>query len=56
MQKIDRDFVIDCGKISKLVNGLNPQKARGHDRISIRMMKLRNLTVTKPPDNWSFSR
>ena len=41
-----RDF--DCGKILKLINGLNPYKAHGHDGISIRMVKLCNLTITKP--------
>ena len=30
-----RDFDIHCGKISILMNGLNPRKAHGHDRISI---------------------
>ena len=61
-----RDFDINSGKIIKLINGLNPHKAHGHDGISIRMMKLRNLTITEPlsviyknclhqgvfPDNW----
>ena len=42
-----RDFDIDCGKISKLMNGLSPHKAHGHDGISIRMVKLHNLTITK---------
>ena len=43
-----RDFDIDCGKILKLINGLNPHKAHGHDGISIQMVKLCNLTITKP--------
>ena len=43
-----RDFDTDCGKILKLINGLNPHKAHGHDGISIRMVKLCNLTITKP--------
>ena len=43
-----RDFDIDYGKISKLINGLNPHKAHGNDEISIRMVKLCNLTLTKP--------
>ena len=43
-----RDFDIDCGKSLKLINGLNPHKAHGHDGISIRMVKLCNLTITKP--------
>ena len=43
-----RDFDIDSGKISKLINGLNPHKAHGHDGISIRMVKLCKLTITKP--------
>ena len=34
------DFGIDCGKVSKLINGLNPHKAHGHDEISIRIVKL----------------
>ena len=42
-----RNFDINCGKISKLINGLNSYKAHGHDRISIRMAKLCNLTITK---------
>ena len=41
-------FDIDCGKILKLINGLNPLKAHGHDGISIQMVKLFNLTITKP--------
>ena len=43
-----RGFDIDCVKISKLINGLNKHKAHGHDGISIRMVKLCNLTITKP--------
>ena len=44
-----RDFDIDSGKISKLINGLNPHKAHGHNGISLRMVKLCNLTtITKP--------
>ena len=42
-----RDFNIDYGKISKLINGLNPHKAHGHDEIYIRMVKSCNLTITK---------
>ena len=30
-----RDFDVDCGNISKLINGLNPHEAHGHDGISI---------------------
>ena len=41
------DFDV-CGKILKLINRLNPHKAHGHDGISIRMVKLCNLIVTKP--------
>ena len=43
-----RDFAIECGKISKLINGLNSQKVHGHDGISILMVKLCNLDITKP--------
>ena len=43
-----RDFDIVCGKISKLINGLNLHKAHGHDGISIQMVKLCNVTITKP--------
>ena len=43
-----RDFDIECGKISKLINGLNSQKVHGHDGISILMVKLCNLDITKP--------
>ena len=39
---------IDREKILKLINGLNQHKAHGLDRISIRMLKLSNLTITKP--------
>ena len=60
------NFDIDCGKVLKLINGLHPHKAHGHDGISIRMLKLCNLAITKPmsiiyknclqggvfPDNW----
>ena len=42
------DFDIDCGKILKLISRLNPRKAHCHDGISIRMVKLCNLTITKP--------
>ena len=42
------DFDIDCGKILKLINDLNPHKAHGHDGISIQMVKLFNLAITKP--------
>ena len=42
------NFDIDCGKVLKLINGLHPHKAHGHDGISIRMLKLCNLTITKP--------
>ena len=38
-----------CGKILKLINGLNPHKAHGQDGIYIRMLRLYNLTRTKPP-------
>ena len=43
-----RDFDIGLGKTLKLINALNPRKARGHDGISIRMHKLFNLAITKP--------
>ena len=43
-----KDFDIDCGKILKLIIGLNLHKARGHNGISIRIVKLCNLTITKP--------
>ena len=43
-----RDFDIGLGKTLKLINALNPRKARGHDGISIRMRKLFNLAITKP--------
>ena len=44
-QNRPKDFDIDCGKLLKLIkiNGLNSPKAHGHDRISIRMLKLCNL-------------
>ena len=38
-----RDFDIDSG-----INGLNPHKTHDHDGTSIRMLKLSNLTITKP--------
>ena len=37
------DFDVDCGEILRLANRLNPHKAHGHYRISIRKFKLRNL-------------
>ena len=40
-------FDIDCGGVLKLINGLNPHKAHGHDGISIRMLKLCNLTLIR---------
>ena len=42
------DFGINCGKILKLINGGNPHKAHVHDGTSLRMVKLCNLTITKP--------
>ena len=42
-----RDFDIDGGKIFKSVNRLNPNKDHVYDRISIRMVKLFNLRITK---------
>ena len=47
-QNRPRHFDIDCGKISKLINVLVLHKAYGHDGISIRMVKLCNLTITEP--------
>ena len=41
-------FWYDYEKILKLINGLNPHNVHGHDGISIRMLKLCNLTITKP--------
>ena len=39
-----------------MINGLNLRKAHGHDGISIRMVKLCKLTITKPQSiiytNW----
>ena len=43
-----RNFDNDRGKIVKLIKRLNPHKAHGYDGISIRMVKLCNLTITKP--------
>ena len=43
-----RDFDIDRGEISKLINGLNSCKAHGHHGISVRMVKLCKLTMAKP--------
>ena len=43
-----RDFDIDCTKILKLVNGLNPHNAHGHGGMSTGTVKLCNLTITKP--------
>ena len=45
-QNILRDFDIECGEISKLINGLNSQ-VHGQDGISILMVKLCNLDITK---------
>ena len=42
-----RNFDINCGKISKLINGLYSHKSHGHDGISMQMAKLCNLTITK---------
>ena len=39
---------IDSKKILKLIQGLNCNKAYGHDGISIRMLKLCGLSVIKP--------
>ena len=41
------DFDMDFGKILQLINRLNSHKAHGHDRISIQMVKLCNVTITK---------
>ena len=35
-----RDFGVDFGKIFKLINGLHPHKAHGHDGNSIQMLKV----------------
>ena len=35
-----RDFGVDCGEIFKLINGLHPHKAHGHDGNSIQMLKV----------------
>ena len=43
-----KDFDIDCGKILKLIIGLNPQKAHGHNGIPTPMVKLCNLKITEP--------
>ena len=43
IQKRLKDFDIDCGKILKLINGLYPHKAHGHDGIYIGMVQ---LTIT----------
>ena len=43
-----RDFDTDCGKVSKLINGLNSHKAHGHNGTFMRMLKLRSSTITKP--------
>ena len=44
----DKDFNIDCRKILKLIDALNPNKSHGCGDISIRMWKLCYLAVTKP--------
>ena len=54
--------------LNRLINRLNPHKSHGHDGMSIRMLKLCNLTITKPiyvcknwlqqgvfPDDWNKS-
>ena len=43
-----KDFDIACGEILKLINGLNPHKAHGHNEIPTPMVKLCNLTITEP--------
>ena len=48
VQQCYPDIDIDCGKMLKLINGLNSHKTHGHDGVSIRMVKLCNLTITKP--------
>ena len=42
-----RDFYIDCRKISRLINDLNPRKAHGHDGVFTRMVKFCNLAITR---------
>ena len=42
-----RGFNIDSRKILKLIDGLNPSKAHGHNGIFIRVMKLFSSAVTR---------
>ena len=45
---IDNTVNINSKKILKLIQGLNSNKAHGHDSISIRMLKLCGPLITKP--------
>ena len=42
------DFVISDEKILKIIRSLNPNKARGWDEISIRMIKLSDVALVTP--------
>ena len=41
-------FEICNNEVVKLIKSLDPNKAHGHDGISIRMLKLRATSVSKP--------
>ena len=42
------DIVFNSEDIGKIISGLDPNKARGHDMISIRMLKMCGESIHKP--------
>ena len=42
------DIVFNSEDIGKLISGLDPNKAHGHDMISIRMLKMSGEAIHKP--------
>ena len=43
-------IILTCDDIATLIKNLEPNKAHGHDMISIRMLKLCSKSICKPLD------
>ena len=53
LKKTDKsisEINFSCGDIATLINNLDPNKAHGHDIISIRLLKLCGKSICKPLD------
>ena len=42
--------ILSRDKIAKVIQNLNPNKAHGHENISIRMLKVCGPSIHKPPE------